>query len=144
MTLAGRSGGRVGGGGKAVLDLGRTTGPLEAFGSATVTVAARLAGGFSRLVAVLTATPPKGAETVVSEGGSAVQGDGLATIRIRLFGEALLVPAGSRLRLTLATSSTAQSASNLVYLPLGASQVGSAVVDRATVALPVLVRPVSR
>ena len=57
------------GAGRAVRASGRFTGKAETFGSATVQLTARLTGGWSRLVAVLTAEPRKGTVTVVSEGG---------------------------------------------------------------------------
>ena len=57
------------GAGRAQRTSGPFTGKAETFGAATVRLTARLTGGWSRLVAVLTAEPRKGSEIVVSEGG---------------------------------------------------------------------------
>src|SRR4029079_10306195 len=60
---------RLAGAGRAVPSSGRVTGNAETFGAPTVQLTARLTGGWSRLVAVLTAEPRKGSQIVVSEGG---------------------------------------------------------------------------
>ena len=55
--------------GKAVRTSPASRRPLEIFGSPTVTVPIAASGGWSRLVAVLTARTPGGKEIVVSAGG---------------------------------------------------------------------------
>ena len=84
---------------------------LEAFGSATLTVSVSSNSGWPHLVAVLSALTPGGGETVISEGGVPTSGlTGQSTrVTIRLLDDATLIPSGSRLRLTLASSSTAQN-----------------------------------
>lgn len=131
-------------GGKSVRTTTRLRRAIEIFGSPTVRVPVAASGGWSRLVAVLTARTPQGKEIVVSAGGIPTRG-GSRTVTIRLFSQATFVPRRSRLTLTLASSSTAQSASNLLYLdqpPLPASarvRIGTAVL-----ALPGLRAPVTR
>ena len=130
-------------GGKAVRTTTRLRRAIEIFGSATVRVPVAASGGWSRLVAVLTARTPQGRELVVSAGGIPTR-SGSRTVTIRLFSQATFVPRRSRLTLTLASSSTAQSSANLLYLdqpPLPSSarvRIGTAVLG-----LPGLRAPVS-
>jgi ABC-2 type transport system ATP-binding protein len=131
-------------GGRSVRTTTRLRRAIEVFGSPTVRVPVAASGGWSRLVAVLTARTPQGKEIVVSAGGIPTR-NGSRTVTIRLFSQATFVPRRSRLTLTLASSSTAQSPSNLLYLdqpPLPASarvRIGTAVL-----ALPGLRSPVTR
>ena len=103
--------------GKAV----RTSTPLrkaiEIYGAPTVQTSIAASGGWSRLVAVLTARTPNGKEILVSAGGVPTK-PGAQKVTIQLANQATFVPKGSRLTLTLASSSTAQSVSNLLYLDL--------------------------
>jgi predicted acyl esterase len=126
--------------------LGRRVGTrLETFGSAQLRLTARLSGGWSRLVAVLTATPPSGSEVVVSEGGVNTAGlRGRHRLTIRMIDDATLIPGGSRLRLTLASSSLAQDAANLLYLNLPMPAAARISIGDVALTLPVLRRPVSR
>jgi len=119
---------------------------LEAFGSATVTASISSASGWPHLVAVLSALTPGGGETVISEGGIPTSGlTGQSTrVTIRLLNDATLIPAGSRLRLTLASASTAQNIANALYLDVGMSPSAKLTVAKTTLRLPVLQRPVSR
>jgi fermentation-respiration switch protein FrsA (DUF1100 family) len=117
--------------------------PLEAFGAPTVKVDVRSAGGWSRLVAVLSATTPAGQEIVVSGGGVPL-GAGRRTVTIRLIDQATFVPRGSRLSLTLGSSSLAQSPGNLLYLDLPLPASARATVYSASLRLPALTTPVSR
>ena len=130
-------------GGKAV----RTSAPLrtaiEIFGSPTVQVSVGALGGWSRLVAVLTARTPAGKEIVVSAGGAPTK-KGAQKVTIRLLNQATFVPKGSRLSLTLGSSSTAQSASNLLYLDLPMAASARARVGTAVLKLPVLRTPVTK
>ena len=119
---------------------------LEAFGSATVTASVSSTSGWPHLVAVLSALTPGGGETVISEGGIPTSGlTGHSTrVTIRLLNDATLIPSGSRLRLTLASSSTAQNIANALYLDVGMSPSAKLTVAKTTLRLPVLQRPVSR
>jgi predicted acyl esterase len=129
--------------GKAV----RTTAPLrkaiEVFGSPTVDVSIAASGGWSRLVAVLTARTPKGEEIVVSAGGVPTK-NGARTVTIRLIDQATYVPKGSKLTLMLASSSTAQSTSNLLYLDLPMAASARVRVGTAVLKLPGLRAPVTK
>jgi predicted acyl esterase len=129
-----------------VVRLGRRTDiRLETFGPAQVRLRARLSGGWSRLVAVLTATPPKGSKIVVSEGGINTAGlRGRHRLTIRMTDDATLIPRGSRLRLTLASSSVAQDPANLLYLNLPMPAAAMISIGQVKLVLPVLRRPVSR
>ncbi len=119
---------------------------LETFGSASVTVGLSSTSGWPHLVAVLSALTPGGGETVVSEGGVPTSGlTGQSTrVTIRLLDDATLIPSGSRLRLTLASSSTAQNIANALYLDVGMSPSATLKVGAATLRLPVLQKPVSK
>src|SRR5205823_5171386 len=119
--------------------------PVETFGSARVRLTARLSGGWSRVVAVLTAKAPRGRTIVVSEGG--INTAGLRRTRkltIRLLDDATLIPRGSKLTLTLAASSVAQDPGNLLYLALPMPPKAKVVLGPAQLVLPVLRKPVSR
>ena len=131
--------------GKVVRDTARTGRKLETFGSATVRVDASLSGGWERLVAVLVAKPARGSEIVVSEGGVNTRGlNGKRRLTIRLIDDATKIPSGSRLSLTLASSSTAQNPANLLYLDLSMPPRAHVTIGRVSLVLPVLRKPVSR
>jgi fermentation-respiration switch protein FrsA (DUF1100 family) len=135
----------VAGAGRATRTSGRFTGRAESFGSATVQVSVRLSGGWSRLVAVLTAQPRLGKEIVVSEGG--INTTGLRSKRrltIRLIDTATLIRQGARLSLTLASSSMAQNPGNLLYLNLPMPRSARVTIGNARLVLPILRKPVSR
>jgi pimeloyl-ACP methyl ester carboxylesterase len=129
--------------GKAV----RRTPPLqksiEIFGAPKVETTIAASGGWSRLVAVLTARTPAGKEIVVSAGGVPTQ-NGTKKVTIRLIEQATFVPKGSRLTLTLASSSTAQSSSNLLYLDLPMPATARVRVGSAVLRLPGLQTPVTK
>lgn len=128
--------------GTAVRALGTTSTPLEAFGSAAVTVSATTAGGWPRLVAVLSAVTPAGKEIVVSAGGVPAAA-GAKTYTIRMIDDATFIPKGSKLKLTFA-SSTAHTAAGLLYLDLPGPAAAKLTVGPATLTLPVLIKPVSK
>lgn len=125
----------------------RTSAPLrqaiEIYGSPTVEATIAASGGWSRLVAVLSARTPKGKEIVVSAGGVPTK-PGAHKVAITLINQATFVPKGSRLTLTLASSSTAQSVSNLLYLDLPMAATARARVGTAVLKLPGLRTPVSK
>jgi predicted acyl esterase len=127
----------------------RTTAPTrrlnETFGSALVSVKVASTTRWPHLVAVLSALTPRGEELVVSEGAAPtpILSGRMRVVTIRLLSQATTIPRGSRLRLTVAGSSTAQSVANLLY-PI-AVQTGSQVtVGEARMILPTLKRPISR
>ena len=133
------------GAGRALRTSGRFTGKAETFGAATVQLTARLTGGWSRLVAVLTAEPPKGSEVVVSEGGINTTGlTGKRKLTIQLIDTATLIPRGARLTLTLASSSVAQNPGNLLYLNLPMPKAARITLGAAKLTLPILRKPISR
>lgn len=115
---------------------------LEVFGAPTVRVTVSASGGWSRLVAVLTARTPGGKEIVVAGGGVPVAA-GTRNVVIRLSDQATVVPKGSRLTVTLGNSSLAQSASNLLYLDLPLPPSARAKIGTAVLTLPALPRPLS-
>jgi fermentation-respiration switch protein FrsA (DUF1100 family) len=131
--------------GRIVRATAKTRRRLETFGSPKVRLRVRLSGGWSRLVAVLTARPPHGAEVVVSEGGINTAGlRGRRRLTIRMIDQATLIRRGSRLRLTLASSSLAQDPANLLYLNLPMPAAARISIREAKLVLPVLLHPVSR
>ena len=121
------------------LRLGR---PTEVFGAPTVEVKARAAGGWSRIVAVLSARTPDGREIVVAGGGVPTT-TGLRTYRIVLGDQATFLPKGSRLFVTIGSSSLAQSPGNLLYLDLPFPSTARLAVSGFGLRLPVLATPIS-
>jgi len=130
-------------GGKAVRASAPLRTPLETFGTPTVQTSIAASGGWSRIVAVLTARTPQGKELVVAAGGVPTR-PGAQTVTIRLGSQATFIPKGSRLTLTLASSSTAQSSANLLYLDLPMAQSARARVGTAILKLPRLRTPVTK
>jgi predicted acyl esterase len=145
LRLRFRGSNRIESNGKAV----RTTIPTkrlnETFGSALVSVKVASTTRWPHLVAVLSALTPRGDELVVSEGAAPtpVLSARMRVITIRLLSQATTIPRGSRLRLTLAGSSTAQSPANLVY-PIAVQTGARATLGEARMVLPILRRPISR
>ena len=118
---------------------------LETFGSARVRVKVTVSGGWSKLVAVLTAKPRRGKEIVVSEGGINTSAmNGTRTLTIRMIDDATLIPKGSTLTLTLASNSLAQNPGNLLYLDLPMPPAARISIGAAQLTLPVLRKPISR
>jgi predicted acyl esterase len=142
LELDGRD--TITGAGKVVRKGRPLTGMVETFGSAEVRVTARLGGGWSHLVAALTAKPPRGNEVVVSEGGLNTSGlSGTHRLTIRLLDDATLIRRRSRLRLTLASNSLAQSPANLLYLDLPMPGAARVTLGSVRLVLPVLKTPIS-
>jgi hypothetical protein len=129
--------------GRVVRSAGRTQQAVEVFGAPTVTVTARSTGGWSRLVATLTATTPRGKEIVVSAGGVLTR-PGKRTYTIKLIDQATLIPARSNLRLVLAGDTSKQDPGNLLYLDLPMNPGARVTIGKAALRLPVLGRPISR
>ena len=116
---------------------------VEVFGSPTLKTSVATSGGWSRLVAVLTARTPQGQEIVVSAGGVPAK-RGVQKLTIKLASQATFIPRGSRLTLTLGSSSLAQSTSNLLYLDLPMPPAARVRVGNAVLTLPGLRTPVTR
>jgi len=130
---------------KAARTSGRLRSRVETFGSAQVRVTAKLSGGWSRVVAVLTAKAPHKKTIVVSEGGvntSSLRGKHKLTIS--LINDATLIPRRAKLTLILASSSMAQNPENLLYLDLPMPAKAKVSLGPARLTLPVLKKPVSR
>jgi hypothetical protein len=119
---------------------------LEAFGSATLRVSLASKTGWPHLVGVLSALTPDGREIVVSEGGAATPKltGRPRTVTIRFIDDAALIPARSRLRVTLGSASTAQNIQNALYLDIGTPATARVTVGAATLRLPVLRKAISR
>jgi predicted acyl esterase len=113
---------------------------LEAFGAPVVNVRATAAGGWSRIVAVLSARTPAG-ETIVVSGGGVPAAAGTRAYAIRLIHQATRIPKGSRLTVTLGASSLRQDPGNLLYLDLPMANGARLSVGRATLILPTLPAP---
>ena len=115
----------------------------EVFGSPVVQVSANATGGWSRIVAVLSARTPAGKEIVVAGGGVPARA-GKRTYRIVLGNQATFLPKGSRLQVTVGSSSLAQSPGNLLYLDLPFASTARLAVTGGSLRLPQLATPVSR
>jgi predicted acyl esterase len=134
----------IGSTGKVARTLPRRKARVETFGAPTLRVALSSPNRWPHVVAVLSALTPDGREIVVSSGGARVRlGSKRKEVSIRLISQVTNVPPRSRLRLTVAGTSTAQSSGNLLYLS-GVPRSARLVVGRARLTLPVLARPISR
>jgi predicted acyl esterase len=130
--------------GKVARTLPRRKARLETFGPPSLRVALSSPNGWPHVVAVLSAVTPQGREIVVSSGGARVKlGSRPKQVTIRLISQLTNVPPRSRLRLTIAGTSTAQSPGNLLYLS-GVPRSARLVVGTARITLPVLAKPISR
>ena len=129
--------------GKVVRTAAPSNAAVEVYGSPEVQVTATSVAGWSRLVAVLTAHTPTDKEIVVAAGGVRTT-EGKHRYAIRMVDQATLVPKGSRFVVTLASSSTAQSSANLLYLDLPMILGARVTLGPATVRIPVLAKTVSR
>jgi hypothetical protein len=112
------------------------------FGAPVVQVRANASGGWSRVVAVLSARTPAGKEIVVAGGGVPAR-SGARTYRIVLGSQATFLPKGSRLTVTVGSSSLAQSPGNLLYLDLPFASTARLAVTGGSLTLPRLATPVS-
>ena len=117
----------------------------ETFGAPLVAVNVASTTQWPHVVAVLSALTPGGQEIVVSQGGAPTPtlSERPRLVTIRLLSQATTIPRGSRLRLTIAGSSTAQDPANLLY-PLTVPAGARVTIGEARVVLPVLKRPISR
>jgi hypothetical protein len=129
--------------GKLQRTLPRLARPTEVFGSPVVQVSANATGGWSRIVAVVSARTPAGKEIVVAGGGVPAKA-GKRTYRIVLGNQATFLPRGSKLTVTIASSSLAQNPGNLLYLDLPFPSTARLQVTGGSLRLPQLATPVSR
>ena len=116
---------------------------MEVFGSPVVEVTAQATSGWSRIVAVLSARTPAGKEIVVA-GGCVPTRTGTRTYRIALGNQATFLPRGSRLTLTIGSSSLAQNPGNLLYLDLPMPPTARVRIGNAVLKLPGLRTAVTR
>jgi hypothetical protein len=89
----------------------------DVFGSPSIKITATATGGWSRLVAILTAKTKDG-RTIVISGGGVPTIQGKHTYTIRMINQMTLIPAGATLSITLGSSSLAQDPGDLLYLQL--------------------------
>ncbi|HZT45035.1 MAG TPA: alpha/beta fold hydrolase [Gaiellaceae bacterium] len=132
---------RIGWGGKVVRPAGTTRVKVENFGTPVVTVRAATTAGWDHLVALLTATTPKGTQIAVSAGAVATR-PGTRTYSIPLFAQVTAIPAGSRLQVTFGSSATGMATGPL-YLdlpPVGAPRL---TVTQGVLRLSAMIRPIS-
>ena len=130
--------------GKVARTRSRLGARTETFGAPVLRVSLASPNGWPQVVAVLSALTPQRKEIVVSTGGARVHlGKRPKRFAIRLISQATAIPKGSRLRLTIAATSTAQSAGNLLYFT-GIPPARRLVVGSASLLLPVLAKPISR
>ncbi len=143
LTYASKRTNRLTATGKVVRTFARVK-HIETFGTPIVRAAVSSRTGYRHLAAVLSAVTPSGSEIVVSDGGIELPtlGKKPRTIAIRLPNEITSIPARSRLRVTLAATSTAQNIGNLANL-LPVNDGSTATIGRVTLTLPVLKQPVS-
>jgi X-Pro dipeptidyl-peptidase C-terminal non-catalytic domain len=144
LQLAFRGRGGIGSTGKVARTRPRLRTRIETFGAPALRVSLASPNGWPQVVAVLSALTPRGKEVVVSAGGARVHlGAKPKLVTIRLISQLTAIPKGSRLRLTIAATSTAQNSGNLVYFT-GIPPGRQLVVGRASLSVPVLARPISR
>jgi predicted acyl esterase len=145
LRLRWRGRATIGGTGKLVRTSAPTRRLNETFGAALVSVPASSTTRWPHLVAVLSAVTPQGPELVISAGGT--QTPTLSArqrmVTIRLLSQVTTIPRGSRLRLTIAGTSTAQATDNVLY-PVPVPSESSISLGQVRVILPTLKRPISR
>jgi predicted acyl esterase len=137
------SGKTFGSRGKLVLSFKLPRKKLELFGAPVVTVKASTRSQAKQLTAVIEAVAPGGAATIVSEGGTLLPTKGKAwTVSFPLISDTALIARGSKLRVTLSWTTTAQNPANLLYLT-GVPDGSSLTIKSARITLPVLKRGIS-
>jgi len=117
---------------------------IETFDAPIVRASISSRTGYRHLVAVLSFVRKNGEEPAITDGGIELPKLSAKprTVTIRLPDEITPIPAGSRLRVMLAATSTAENLANIVYLlPVPSGSVAK--VGRVTLTLPVLKKPVS-
>jgi dienelactone hydrolase len=115
----------------------------ETFGTPVVRLTASSRTGWSHLIAVLVARKGN-TSVVVSEGGVPTQlGATPRAVTIRMISQVTRIPAGSRLELTLAGTSTAQDPGNLLYL-VPVAERAQITIRNVRLTVPLLRKPISR
>ena len=134
----------IGSTGKVVRTRPRLRTRTESFGAPVLRVSLASPNGWPQVVAVLSALTPQGKEIVVSAGGARVHLRAKPKrVKIRLISQLTAIPKRSRLRLTIAATSTAQSSGNLLYLT-GVPRSVRLVVGPAGLSVPLMAKPISR
>jgi len=110
---------------------------VDVFRSPLVTVTATASGGWSRLVAVLSAKTPDG-RTIVVSGGGVPTVAGKHSYTIRMISQLTVIPKGSTVSLTLGSSSLAQDPADLLYLQLPMASAARLTID-SSVSLSVVI-----
>ena len=129
--------------GKVVRTVALPKAKAEEFGSPVVKATVSSPTGFAHLVAVLSIVNAAG-ESVLCDGGIQTAITAKAkTVSFALDDDATPIPAKSKLRITLASSSSAQNAQNLVYLQTPLPDGSKITIGKVTVTLPVLKTPIS-
>ena len=142
LKYPGRS--AIGSTGKVARTRPRLRARTETFGAPVLRVWLASPNGWPQVVAVLSALTPQRRELVVSAGGARVHlGKRPKRTRIRLISQLTSIPKGSRLRLTIAATSTAQSSGDLLYFT-GIPSAKRLVVGPASLSVPVMAKPISR
>jgi predicted acyl esterase len=142
LSFPGRA--EIGSAGKVARTKPRLRTRTETFGSPVLRVSLASPNGWPQVVAVLSGLTPQGQELVVSAGGARVRlGPKPKQVKVRLISQLTAIPKGSRLRLTIAATSTAQSSGNLLYLT-GVPRSSRLVVGPARLSVPLMAKPISR
>ncbi len=144
MRLLLRGSGAIGYRGKVVRTAPRVKERLETFGAPLAGLSLASSTGWPHVVVVLSALTPQGKEIVVSSGGTRIRlGPRPRRILVRMISQVTAIPPGSRLRVTVAGTSTAQSPGNLLYLS-GVPRSARLEVGPVSLTVPLLRKPVSR
>jgi predicted acyl esterase len=140
IAFAGRK--SIGSTGKVARTRPKLAKKAETFGPPVLRVALSSTTRWPHVVAVLSAVT-RGKEVVVSAGGTRVAlGRRPKKVTIRMLSQVTALPRGSRLRLTVAATSTAQSPQDLLYL-LSVPRSARLTIGPAKLSLPVLSKPIS-
>src|SRR5262245_17245969 len=138
-----RGGATIGSTGKVVRIARRFRTRAETFGAPQLRVALASSNGWPQVVVVLSALTPQRKEIVVSAGGARVRlGPRPKQVAIRLISQVTAIPRGSRLKLTIAATSTAQSPGNLLYLT-SVPRSSRLVVGPMRLSVPLMAKPIS-
>jgi predicted acyl esterase len=142
LSFPGRA--EIGSAGKVARTKPRLRTRTETFGSPVLRVSLASPNGWPQVVAVLSVLTPQGKELVVSAGGARVRlGPKPKQVKVRLISQLTAIPRGSRLRLTIAATSTAQSSGNLLYLT-GVPRSSRLIVGPTRLSVPLMAKPISR
>jgi predicted acyl esterase len=130
--------------GKIVRTFTLPRGAVEQFGAPVVRVTASTSTHWPHLVAVLTSVDTRGAETVLTEGGTITAlGKNARTVSIKLISTGNLLRRGTKLRVYLGGTSTVQDVANLLYLKLVPDD-ARLTIGKVTLTLPLLPKTISQ